>query len=803
MALATITETLELPADGSAATLRGTRARLRVVAADSGEAVAYSASVTTVSEAWVRVANDGTYSFTSVRPNTGSSGDQITDPAETVYELSIVYPSGAVTKRYLDVPDSAGPHDPADIEVNNPNTIRRWRSTDLYDVDATAATTTGELLVWNQSNTEFEVSTAGTASITDAAVTTAKLNDSAVTTAKINDDAITTAKIAAGAVDTTELAAEAVTSTKVDHTVGLNLQGRRHEGLTAWNAAWGAHASSPVRMVCLRDSHGELGVDGPFFTKARSRVTFRQDEPNIFSAAGRWNAPTYTSTVPVLYGGAAGTDLNTVGSHSGAGVSVSADGPMGHGCTYDTGDWFQFGGFAFTLNTGFTFWGVGTWDVSINGGAAESVTLAAGESWSSDVLALGANTMKLTATADGVVVWGSYIHLHDNTAGFQPYNLAHSGWKGSQAVAADKTWDLVADLDPALVLVGFATNQTSAADYSADIQAVIDEIVTAAPNASIVIWFPHLADLDDAWWDDAHDAAKQLARANGAVLVDNYVVMGDVSDDADPFDMSDDGVHLNAKGIAVSSSILAEVLLGADDPIRPVDASGVVPATSVRLREVYNGAGDVLLQGGTAVASSPLIVGYLASDGTTLVAFVGGDPPSTSSTYDGVLLNRRTGDGRYESARWLGFSDLDAVNGSPAARTNSQTSTSGNRLMPTWAMDAASEEAVGGSFIVPTGWKTCAIDVWVVHGSGAGNVVYQARYSGVNDGDSGTGATKPSSVTVANGTQYEHDIIQLATGISVTAGNLFRVAVARVAADAADTYASDHNIVGIRVRRLT
>lgn len=183
MALATITETLELPANGSAATLRGMRARLRVVAADSGEAVAYSASVTTIAEAWADVGSDGTYSFTSVRPNTGSSGDQITTPAETVYELSIVHPSGrAVVKRYLDVPDSAGPHDPADIEVANPNTIRRWRTTDVYDVSSTAADADGEVLVWDNDTSTYAPGQVPTAGLADDAVTDAKIDSTVVAT---------------------------------------------------------------------------------------------------------------------------------------------------------------------------------------------------------------------------------------------------------------------------------------------------------------------------------------------------------------------------------------------------------------------------------------------------------------------------------------------------------------------------------------------------------------------------------------------------------------------------------------------
>jgi lysophospholipase L1-like esterase len=127
MTTATISETLATPADGSTATLRQTKVRLRLVAASGGVATAYTSGLTAVvADSWVAVEDDGTYSFTGVRPNSGSSGDVITTPTGTVYELVVVYPDRTTLTRYISVPDSAGPHAPADILTADPTDLTSY-----------------------------------------------------------------------------------------------------------------------------------------------------------------------------------------------------------------------------------------------------------------------------------------------------------------------------------------------------------------------------------------------------------------------------------------------------------------------------------------------------------------------------------------------------------------------------------------------------------------------------------------------------------------------------------------------------
>lgn len=126
MTTATITETLEMPGGTAAATVQQTKIRLRLVATtDSGEAFGYAdtADASVGGERWARPNGAGTYSFANVRPNSGDSGDVITRPSGTVYELVIAYPRRPAVTRYVRVPDSAGPHQVADILTVAPSAV--------------------------------------------------------------------------------------------------------------------------------------------------------------------------------------------------------------------------------------------------------------------------------------------------------------------------------------------------------------------------------------------------------------------------------------------------------------------------------------------------------------------------------------------------------------------------------------------------------------------------------------------------------------------------------------------------------
>lgn len=134
MATATITETLELPGGASAATCKKIKVRLRLVVDADTEGIG-RAGDSPASVGGVRSTSpdgSGTYTFTGVRPNSGSSDDVITSPTGTVYELVIVYPDRPAVTRYVSVPDSAGPHQVGDILTVAPDPLPTGQ--DLLDL---------------------------------------------------------------------------------------------------------------------------------------------------------------------------------------------------------------------------------------------------------------------------------------------------------------------------------------------------------------------------------------------------------------------------------------------------------------------------------------------------------------------------------------------------------------------------------------------------------------------------------------------------------------------------------------------
>lgn len=787
MALATISETLSLPASGSAATLRGTRVRLRLVAADSGEAVAYSASVTTVSEAWQKVANDGSYSFTGVRPNTGSSGDQITDPAETVYELSIVYPSGTVTTRYLDVPDSTGPHAPADIEVNNPNTIRRWRSTDLYDFDATAADADGEVPVWNNTNSEFVPGTVPTAGITDAAVTTAKINDAAVTTAKLNDDAVTTAKITDANVTTAKLAAEAVTSAKVDPTVEVVSQGRlmarRKDARYHLNAL--LTAFFPLDVVYIGDSHGELGVTENLRSALCKRYGIRYD-----ATCGEWD--------PAQDG---------FGLQSNSGAVASTAGPMEYAAEIDTGDYIEWGDGTDQI-MGFRFYGVGsfTFEVFYDSvlQSTDTATLAAGEEWASGLLTSRGNVLRVTATADGSVAWGCFT-AHDNYANaVRLWNISHSGynWANIDPDTHSETWDLLDAINPDVAILAMATNETNATTYRDGTIEAITRLRSNNAECTIVLFFPHLASAsgnDEDWWDDAHAHMLDICRDYDCIPADLYALTGDLST-SDPNGLiSGDLVHLSAAGNAFASAVMHQALTGTMMPVyRPADASGTFPSESLTLRNIDgNTSANVSLLAGAILGDiDQLMVTNPARD--TFLPVAAGDPTNPAH-----MLTEGYADARYQTGIWLGGQDLYPVTGSPSVLPGLGGSISNHRLSAIWGLADSTTEGLGANLVIPSHWSTFALTLVVVHGSGSGNVAYRCRYALVTLGSTVNTAVAGGLVTVANGTQYDTGIVSLLSGVSCTPGQILDFRVQREGADAADTFSGDHGVMGVIVSRAS
>jgi hypothetical protein len=91
----------------------------------------------------------GLVEFTNVRPNSGSSGDQISSPTGTAYQLVTKFPNGATITEYIDVTDAAGPLYVQDILTAAPSAVTSLSGT--YVAKA-GDTMTGALNVTNASS---------------------------------------------------------------------------------------------------------------------------------------------------------------------------------------------------------------------------------------------------------------------------------------------------------------------------------------------------------------------------------------------------------------------------------------------------------------------------------------------------------------------------------------------------------------------------------------------------------------------------------------------------------------------------
>ena len=120
MALATIGETILVAGAPSV----GAEVTVTIVAATAGTAFGYTTVATEGGRRRAATDATGAWSLGSVAPNVGSSGDVITSPSGTVYRIDVRHRDGTVmVPRFVEVPDSVGPHDIVDILTVAPDAI--------------------------------------------------------------------------------------------------------------------------------------------------------------------------------------------------------------------------------------------------------------------------------------------------------------------------------------------------------------------------------------------------------------------------------------------------------------------------------------------------------------------------------------------------------------------------------------------------------------------------------------------------------------------------------------------------------
>lgn len=119
-----------------------------------------------------------------------------------------------------------------------------------------------------------------------------------------------------------------------------------------------------------------------------------------------------------------------------------------------------------------------------------------------------------------------------------------------------------------------------------------------------------------------------------------------------------------------------------------------------------------------------------------------------------------------------------------------------------WALDAASTEALSFNTMLPQHWTTYHADIMTINTTaGSGDIRWTFHRSIVANGATMSGLN--TSVTVAVGAQNTLTYHRVLTGASNTSGSGIFCYFERDAGQAADTFASDINVVGVVFTRAS
>lgn len=126
-----------------------------------------------------------------------------------------------------------------------------------------------------------------------------------------------------------------------------------------------------------------------------------------------------------------------------------------------------------------------------------------------------------------------------------------------------------------------------------------------------------------------------------------------------------------------------------------------------------------------------------------------------------------------------------------------------NTDVPGWLFDAAADEAIHTSIMLPSLWGIVNVDyLWSNEGAGAGNVRWVADLKTLSATNLTTEAVVTTGATSTAGAQnavvIASDVI---SQLSVGPNDLYVLRVRRDADDAADTLANDARLLGVRIRR--
>lgn len=322
-----------------------------------------------------------------------------------------------------------------------------------------------------------------------------------------------------------------------------------YPGLRAWNAALADRANNPVRAVLVGDSITQL-FGTVLAQKLNSQYNSRAD--SSYSSAGTsfetWNTWTGTKETTHGLGGWGGT---LSGTQEGT-LIKTCDGFI---VLYDVQ---QTGGADLEIYIdGVLQTTINTTDAGISG------TTESGRVWVSNAFTYGSHTLRVARSGTGTVMLSGAFHTNGNRAsGGQIINAGHSGWKVSNFLTTTGTFEAVENLNPALIYIFLGTNDYAdgVTTFKTNLTTMVQTFKGNNPNASILLVAPYEA-LDRSGWTDFVQAIKDVAIAEETEFVDLYEAMGGLGTLADTYGLSDDGIHPNAKGAELMTSVITDALI--------------------------------------------------------------------------------------------------------------------------------------------------------------------------------------------------------------------------------------------------
>lgn len=196
----------------------------------------------------------------------------------------------------------------------------------------------------------------------------------------------------------------------------------------------------------------------------------------------------------------------------------------------------------------------------------------------------GEHTVKIVPTVPGAgggvaysfILEGAYCYGGDWNSGVRVWDASRSGESFAQAnVNANWIFSAASPANSPLVLIALGVNDwgQTIANTRLRAQGVIDKWKTAQPNANIclvVMYGRGDSGATDAGWQPYRELLHELAKTNGAAIIDLYNLMGFIG--ADPNGLTTDLLHPSDRGHRMIAEHVAEVLLtGENTPVENLD----------------------------------------------------------------------------------------------------------------------------------------------------------------------------------------------------------------------------------------